>query len=77
MTPLALFFASLSTAFGIVAAHFFKLWRAAEQRAERYRKQLVDHICPPSLAPINEIEARLALRKQCRDAGGVFHIRSA
>ena len=77
MTPLALFFASLATVLGIGWAHFLKLWRAENERAERYRKQLVDHVCPPGLAPINEIEHRLALRKELRAQGFQLHRRRA
>jgi S-methylmethionine-dependent homocysteine/selenocysteine methylase len=61
---------------------YYAIWsnhhrRRLERDNAKLRSQIVDLIAPPSLAPINEIEARLALRKQCREAGGVFHIRSA
>jgi hypothetical protein len=47
--------------------------RIAERENKRLRSQLVDHVC----RPINEIEHRLALRKELRAQGFQLHRRRA
>ena len=59
---------------------YYAMWErghriAAEQRAERYRKQAVDMIAPPEPSFQQQLETNLAQRRALRDRGLVAHKR--